>query len=126
MISLHQWAAYHLHAIPRLAGRRDEAVCGHRAGAAVKRATEPDHHPVRAAVSRHTRPGTAGASRGRIRQHGTMCGMTGTWAGRLGCSILNESSMGNKGEKNEVSIFSDHVYNLDSHELLADMFGRSW
>jgi hypothetical protein len=36
---------------------------------------------------------------------------------------LDESS---RGKEDEISIFSDHVYNLDSNELLADMFGRSW
>jgi hypothetical protein len=31
-----------------------------------------------------------------------------------------------KGKEDEISIFSDCVHNLDSNELFADMFGRSW
>jgi hypothetical protein len=36
------------------------------------------------------------------------------------------SDKSSKGKEDESSIFSDDVYNLDSNELWADMFGRSW
>lgn len=40
-------------------------------------------------------------------------------------SYMVISDKSSKGNEDEISIFSDHVYNLDSNELWADMLGRS-
>jgi hypothetical protein len=41
-------------------------------------------------------------------------------------SYMVISDKSSKGKEDEISIFSDHVHNLDSNELWADMFGRGW
>jgi len=41
-------------------------------------------------------------------------------------SYMVISDRSSRGKEDEISIFGDHVYNLGSNELWADMFGRNW